>query len=41
MKNSLIPKLVQIKTADGPILPGLLYEAPRSKKVAIHLRFLS
>lgn len=31
------PKLVQIKTADGPILPGLLYEAPRSKKVAIHL----
>lgn len=31
------PKLVQIKTEDGLILPGLLYEAPRSKKVAIHL----
>lgn len=31
------PKLVQIKTEDGPVLPGLLYEAPRSKKVAIHL----
>jgi pimeloyl-ACP methyl ester carboxylesterase len=31
------PKLVQIKTGDGIILPGLLYEAPRSKKVAIHL----
>lgn len=32
------PKLVQIKTEDGPILPGLLYEAPRrSKRVAIHL----
>ncbi len=35
MKNS--PKLVQIKTEDGLILPGLLYESLRSKKVAIHL----
>lgn len=31
------PTLVQIKTEDGPVLPGLLYEAPKSKKVAIHL----
>lgn len=31
------PKLVQIKTEDGLILPGLLYEAPRSRRVAIHL----
>lgn len=31
------PKLVQIKTEDGPILPGLLYKATRSKKIAIHL----
>lgn len=30
-------KLIQIKTEDGPILPGLLYKASRSKKVAIHL----
>jgi len=30
-------KLVQIKTKDGPILPGLLYEAPRSRKAAIFL----
>ncbi len=37
MSNVLRPKLVQIKTGDGPILPGLLYETPRSKKVAIHL----
>ena len=31
------PKLVQIKTEDGLVLPGLLYETPRSRKVAIHL----
>jgi len=31
------PKLAQIKTKDGLILPGLLYEALRSKKVAIYL----
>ena len=31
------PKLVQIKTKDGLILPGLLYGTPRSRKVAIHL----
>jgi len=31
------PKLVQIKTEDGLILPGLLYEAPQSRRVAIHL----
>jgi len=31
------PKVVQIKTKDGLILPGLLHEAPRSKKAAIHL----
>ena len=31
------PKLIHIKTEDGLVLPGLLYEAPRSKKVAIHL----
>jgi len=31
------PKLIQIKTEDGPILPGLLYEVPQSKKVAIFL----
>ena len=31
------PKLIHIETEDGPILPGLLYEVPRSKKVAIHL----
>ena len=31
------PKLVQIKTEDRLVLPGLLYETPRSKKVAIHL----
>lgn len=29
--------LVQIKTKDGLTLPGTLYEAPNSKKVAIHL----
>jgi pimeloyl-ACP methyl ester carboxylesterase len=29
--------LVQIKTEDGLTLPGTLYEAPNSKKVAIHL----
>lgn len=34
MKN---PTLVQIKTVDGLILPGLLCEAPNSKKVAIYL----
>jgi len=34
MKN---PKLIQIKTEDGLILPGLLYEVPRGKKVAIQL----
>jgi len=33
-KNS---KLVQIKTEDGLTLPGLLYEAPKSKRVAIYL----
>jgi pimeloyl-ACP methyl ester carboxylesterase len=31
------PKLVQIQTEDGLILPGLLYEAPKSEKVAVHL----
>lgn len=31
------PKLVQIKTEDGLTLPGLLYEAMRNKRVAIHL----
>jgi len=31
------PKLIHIKTEGGPVLPGLLYEAPKSKKVAIHL----
>jgi len=35
MKNN--SKLVQIKTEDGLTLHGLLYEIPRSKKVAIHL----
>jgi len=35
MKNN--PKLVQIKTEDGLTLPGLLYEASRSRKVAIYL----
>ncbi|MBF8249568.1 MAG: hypothetical protein HW400_169 [Candidatus Levybacteria bacterium] len=34
MKN---PLLVQIKTDDGPILPGLLYEASRPKKAMIFL----
>lgn len=33
----LNPRLIHIKTEDGPILPGLLYEAPKSKKVAIQL----
>jgi len=31
------PELIQIETQDGPILPGLLYRAPGSKKVAIQL----
>lgn len=37
MVNMKDPKLVQIKTEDGLTLPGLLYKATRSKKVAIHL----
>ncbi|KPJ55748.1 hypothetical protein AMJ49_06450 [Parcubacteria bacterium DG_74_2] len=31
------PKLLHIETKDGLVLPGLLYEAKRSKEVAIHL----
>ncbi len=31
------PKLIQIKTKDGPVLPGLLYRAAPGKKIAIHL----
>jgi len=31
------PKFVQIETTDGIILPGLLYKANNSKKVAIYL----
>jgi pimeloyl-ACP methyl ester carboxylesterase len=31
------PKVIQIKIEDGPVLPGLLYEAPKSKKIAIRL----
>lgn len=31
------PKVAQIKTTDGLILPGLLYEAKNSKKAMIHL----
>jgi len=33
----LKPIVVQIKTADGLTLPGLLYKAERSREVAIHL----
>ncbi|MBI1961232.1 MAG: hypothetical protein HYS45_00850, partial [Parcubacteria group bacterium] len=33
----LKPVLVQMKTADGLTLPGLLYKAKRSREVAIHL----
>jgi len=31
------PELIQIKTKDGPILPGLLYKSVPGKKIAIHL----
>lgn len=31
------PLLVRIKTEDGLTLPGLLYEADKSKKIAIQL----
>ncbi len=31
------PELIQIKTKDGPVLPGLLYKAAPGKKIAIHL----
>ncbi|MBI2607403.1 MAG: alpha/beta hydrolase [Candidatus Doudnabacteria bacterium] len=33
----LEPKLIQIKTQDKLILPGLLFEAKKSQKIAIHL----
>ncbi|MBI1961538.1 MAG: alpha/beta hydrolase [Parcubacteria group bacterium] len=33
----LEPIVVQVKTTDGLTLPGILYKAKRSKKVAIHL----
>lgn len=37
MNNILKPILVQIKTIDDLILPGLLYRAKNSKKAAIYL----
>ena len=31
------PRFIELSTQDGLVLPGLLYAAPRSKRVAIYL----